>query len=289
MNIDSGNCNRLDVAALLSQLDCHAAVELIDSHSDWNADGYDTVIVCGGDGTLHNALMKCRDKKIFYAPCGTLNELAANGKTIATVGKVNDEFFSYVCAAGSFTEIGYSAKNKHKKRWKSLAYLPQVIKCYRCHEISAKLDVDGKKYEGKYTLLMVLKSHRCFGFNFNKDYKKTHKTYLLAVRSFGKDNLKNRVKMFAPFFRIFVCGTKPKICKNWLLVPFDNMTMTLDEPQNFCFDGEKRVLSGVMQICEQTLAEPITVVQTPFLRRKRCKKNTNFDDVESAPNTTNKQ
>lgn len=279
MNVDSGNCDRLDVAALLRELNCHAAVELIDCHSDWNADGYDTVIVCGGDGTLHNALSKCRDKKIYYAPCGTLNELAAKGGTVATVGKVNDEYFSYVCAAGSFTEIGYSAKNKHKKRWKSLAYLPQVVKCYHCHEIGAKLDVDGKIFEGNYTLIMALKSRRCFGFNFNKDYEKTHKTYLLAVRSFGKDNLKNRLKMFAPFFRIFVCGTRPKICKNWMLVPFDNLTMTLEKPQNFCFDGEKRVLSGIVQICEQTLAEPITVVETPFLRRKCRNKKQDFGNI----------
>ena len=273
MNVDSGNCARLDLNTLLQKIGCEAVVEMIDSHSNWNADGYDTVIVCGGDGTLHNALMKCHDKKIYYAPCGTLNELAATGKSVETVGKVNDEYFSYVCATGSFTEIGYSAKNKHKKRWKGLAYLPQIVKHYHCHEIGAKLDVDGKKFEGKYTLLMVLKSHRCFGFAFNKDYKKTQKTYLLAVKSFGADNLKNRIKMFAPFFRIFVCGVTPKIAANWLLLPFDNLTMELEKPQDFCFDGEKRVLSGVVKICEQTLAKPITVVDTPLLRRKCRKKS----------------
>ncbi|MCM1289493.1 MAG: hypothetical protein NC132_02435 [Corallococcus sp.] len=279
MNIDSGNCERLDVDALLCKLGCDACVETIDSGKDWNAEGYDTVIVCGGDGTLHNALSKCQNKKIFYAPCGTLNELAATNGKVSSVGKVNDEYFSYVCATGSFTEIGYAAQNKHKKRWKSLAYLPQVIKCYRCHEIGAKLDVDGASYEGKYTLLMILKSYRCFGFSFNKDYKKTHKTYLLAINALGRDCLKNRVKMFAPFFRIFVCGTKPKVGKNWMLVPFDQLTIELDEPQNFCFDGEKRVLSGKIQVCEQVLAEPITVVKTPFLRRKRCKHKIDFNNL----------
>ena len=280
MNVDSGNCAKLDVETLLKNLGYVAQVELIDSSSQWNADGYDTVIVCGGDGTLHNAIDKCQDKKIFYAPCGTLNELAATNASVTSVGKVNDQYFSYVCASGSFTEIGYSAKNKHKKRWKSLAYLPQIFRCYHCHEIGAKLDVDGKKFQGKYTLIMVLKSHRCFGFPFNKDYKKTGKTYLLAVRSFGADTLKNRVKMFAPFFRIFVCGVKPKICKNWMLLPFDQLTMELDSPQDFCLDGEKCVLGGVVHICRQTLAQPITVVDTPFLRCKRRNKNKNFETTK---------
>ena len=83
--------------------------------------------------------------------------------------------------------------------------------------------------------------------------------------------------MFAPFFRIFVCGVTPKICKNWMLLPFDKLTIELDEPQDFCFDGEKRVLSGQIEICEQTLDTPITVVKTPFLRRKCYEKNAYFN------------
>lgn len=269
VNAESGNYNRLDLDKLLKKLGCvNTAVELIDSHTDWSADDYDTVIVCGGDGTLHNALQKCPDKKIVYAPCGTLNEVAKTCSFITSIGKVNDEPFSYVCATGSFTEIGYSANNKHKRRFKALAYLPQVLRTYHCHTIRACLNVDGHVYNGDYTLLMVLKSKRCFGFNFNKSYPKNKGLYLVAITSKGADNLLNRIKIFAPFFRVFFCGIKaPKITNEFMVVPFNDLTITLDSSQNFCLDGEKRVLDGKLHFCEHQLDKQIAVINTPFKRR----------------------
>lgn len=269
VNADSGNYNRLDLDKLLDELGCaNTEVELIDSRSDWSAEGYDTLIVCGGDGTLHNALEKCPDKKIVYAPCGTLNETAKTCSAITSVGKVNDEVFSYVCAAGSFTEIGYSASNKHKKHFKALAYLPEVLKTYRSREINATLNVDGRVHKDSYTLLMVLKSSRCFGFNFNKSYAKNKGLYLVAIKSKGQDNLLNRFRMFAPFFRVFFCGVNaPKTTEEFSVVPFKELTISLDTPQSFCLDGEKRVLTGELHFCEQQLGKEIAVVKTPFKRR----------------------
>lgn len=246
---------------------------MIDSSKDWSADGYDSLIVCGGDGTLHNAITKGDGKKIIYAPCGTLNETAHTDNPITCLGKINDEYFSYVAACGSFTEIGYSAQNKNKKRFKSIAYLPQVLKSYRCHEIEATLNVDGQKTEGKFTLIMALKSNRCFGFKFNKSYDKNKGLYLLAIRSQGKDNLINRFKMFAPFFRVFFCGVKkPQKHDGWMLVPFEKLTITLKSPQDFCLDGEKRVLSGDLCLSTHTLTNEISVVKPPFLPRKQLKR-----------------
>ena len=267
VNSDSGNYNRLDLDKLLDTLGCtNAAVEMINSTTDWSADGCDTVIVCGGDGTLHNALEKCPDKQIVYAPCGTLNEAAKRSGVIKSIGKVNDTPFSYVCAAGSFTEIGYTPKNRHKKRFKALAYLPQVLSSYRSHNIHAKLTIDGTTCEDDYTLLMVLKSSRCFGFNFNKNYEKNEGLYLVAIRSFGEDNLASRFKMFAPFFRVFFCGVSaPIICQNWRVVPFKNLTIDVESPQSFCLDGEKRVFSGELHFSEQILDKQISVVKTPYL------------------------
>ena len=270
LNADSGNYSRLDLNKLLQNLGCvDTEVETITSEKEWSAEGYDTLIVCGGDGTLHNALDKCVGKKIVYVPCGTLNETAHTDNPITSVGKVNNDMFSYVCAAGSFTEIGYSAKNNRKKKWKAVAYLPQVLANYRCHEISAQLNFDGRAVDGEFTLLMVLKSHRCFGFSFNKSYKKHKGLYLVAIRSRGRDTLKNRIKIFAPFFRVFFLGVKkPQINRNWLLVPFENLTVKLKKPQSFCLDGERRVLSDELRFSAQTLDQEIRIVKPPFMRRK---------------------
>ena len=277
VNRDSGNCQHLDLEGLMCMLGCNdAQIENITQTTDWSAEGFDTVIVCGGDGTLHHAIDKCREQQIIYAPCGTLNEASATSQILTTVGKVNGESFSYVCACGSFTEIGYSAQNRHKQRWKSIAYLPQIFRQYKCHEIAAKLNLDGKIYdEDSYTLLMVIKSHRCFGFNFNPSYKKDKKLYLLAIKSMGKDCLKNRAKMFFPFFRVFFCGiSHPMSRKHWFLLPFDKLTMTLKNQQDFCMDGEKRTFNGVLEISEQALDKEIFIIKPPFCRRRKNKRHT---------------
>lgn len=276
VNAESGHYTELDLDSLLKNLGCvDTEVETIDSSSQWNAEGYDTVIVCGGDGTLKHAINNCKSQKIVYAPCGTLNEASRTESVITSVGKINGECFSYVCAAGSFTEIGYSAKNKNKQKFKALAYLPQVLANYRSHEINAEINLDGKRFDGCYTLIMILKSHRCFGFDFNKCYRKNKGLYLLAVKSKGKDSLLNRAKMFSTFFRIFFCGVNtPTVAKNWLLLPFENLQITLDKDRDFCLDGEKCVFGGKLDVCELPLDREITVVQTPFCKQKRNKKFT---------------
>lgn len=272
VNRESGNCPRLDVDGLLKLLGCTGCcVEWTDSATEWSADGFDTVVVCGGDGTLHNALNKCRDKKIIYAPCGTLNEAAARLRPIRSVGEINGETFSYVAACGSFTEIGYTADSAAKQRRHKLAYVKQVVRSYKCHDIPAQIDVDGTSYDGRYTLLMVIKNNRCFGFEFNKCYDKKECLYLLAVRSRGKDSLLGRIKMFFPFFRIFFLGVKrPGVRHNWLLLPFERLELTLKQPQRFCVDGEERTLSGKITFRERPLAQPIDIVQPPLTRKLRC-------------------
>ena len=269
VNRDSGNCARLDLEKLLTLLDCKdAQIVNIDSSTDWSADEADTVIICGGDGTLHNAIEKHPDKQLIYAPCGTLNEASRTDDIITTVGKVNDTLFSYVCATGSFTEIGYGASTKSKKRFKSIAYLPQVLKSYKSHQIHAKLNLDGRQFEDDYTLIMVLKSHRCFGFNFNTAYKQKKGLYLLAIKSCGQDNVVNRVKMFFPFFRVFFMGADIGVNKNWMLLPFEQLYIELTERQNFCMDGELRCFDDKLQISEQPLNKHIPIIKTPTCRNK---------------------
>lgn len=260
VNTDSGNAKNIKLNRLLGLFD-NADVENIDRNSDWTSDGYDTVVVCGGDGTLKNALSKCNNKKLYFAPCGTLNETTRFGNEITTVGKCNDELFSYVCAAGSFTATGYTATPERKRRFKAFAYLPQVLKSYVCHNIAAQIDADGKHFCGKYTLLMAIKSQRCFGFDFNKMYKKKPQLYLLAIKSCGKDGLLSRIRMFFPFFRVFFCGVrKPTINKKWMMIPICKAKITLSEPQDFCLDGEKRRLSQTLEFAEKRLAQRVEVI-----------------------------
>ena len=275
VNRDSGNCKRVDIEALARAIGCETAqIENICETSDWSAEGFDTVVVCGGDGTLHHAIDKCQNQRIIYAPCGTLNETSATESVLTTVGEVNGKKFSYVCACGSFTAIGYTAKCRHKQRWHKLAYLPEIFKQYKCHNVSATIELDGNVLdEDNYTLLMVIKGHRCFGFNFNRSYKKNKKLYLLAIKSPGKDCLLNRAKIFIPFFRVFFCGiSHPMSKKCWYLTPFDKLTVRLNDAQDFCLDGEKVSLDGVLEFSEQHLANEIYIIKPPFCKRRKTER-----------------
>lgn len=271
VNKDSGNCKRLDVATLINNLHLDDyTVQYVDRYTDWNANDCNTVVVCGGDGTLSNAINRCIGKRIIYAPCGTLNECRNLGNTVNTVGKVNDKLFGYVCATGSFCPIGYSATPCEKQKIKSWAYVKQILRCYHSYQISADITLNDTTYSDCYTLVMIIKNSRCFRFNFNRCYNINPKTYLLAVKSMGKDNLINRIKMFFPFFRIFMIGlNKPTVNKRFIFEPFDKLTVKLNGPQDFCIDGEKHTLNGTLEFCEQQLEYPVTVVQTPLIKKRR--------------------
>ena len=270
VNCQSGNCKKLDIGKLLNMLDCPTAeVQFVDG-TDWQCNDKDTLVICGGDGTLKHALAKCKGKQMYFAPCGTLNESKFFGKQIDNVGSVNNQLFGYVCATGTFTQIGYLASNKTKQKFKACAYFPLILKTYKVHQIDANINVDGKVFGGKYTLVMAIKSKRCFGFYFNRCYDKHPGLYLLAVKSFGNNNFLNKIRLFCTFFRIFFLGIgKPIQNKRFVMLPFENATVTLTKPQDFCLDGEKVTLGGVLHFGKQQLNPPIKIVKTPFTNKKR--------------------
>lgn len=263
INRNSGNCNKLNLAAITDMFGNDTEVHYTDDGKAPCRD-CDAVVVCGGDGTLKNALDNYRDKPIFFVPCGTFNETRHLGDSINFVGDCNGQSFGYVCATGSFTEIGYSTKCAAKRRLKCFAYILQVLKWYKSHKIKAKINIDGKSFDGEYTLLMAIKNNTCFGFPFNKMYDKKPQPYLLGVKSCGNDNLFNRAKMFFPFFRIFFCGVRqPTVCKGWFMLPFDNATITLDKPRDFCIDGELRTFGGELRLTARRLTHPVTILDCP--------------------------
>ncbi len=229
-----------------------------------NAVGYSAVAVCGGDGTLNSILnANIRDAYVYYVPCGTLNEVYDGGKRktrITAVGSADEKLFSYVLATGSFTPLGYRVNTAAKQRFKSLAYLLRVIKEYKVYSIHAKVTVDGTENRDDYTLLMAINSPRCFGFRFNRMYE-DGKLCLLTIRSPGKDNLINRIRMFFPFFRAFFIGfDKPYRSKNMTFTKFDTLRIETDSSIEYCADGERSVLPKTFNVSIKNLQSPITIV-----------------------------
>ncbi|UNT96858.1 diacylglycerol/lipid kinase family protein [Allobaculum mucilyticum] len=109
---------------------------------------YDRLVVCGGDGMLHEALngwMESRQKPLLgYIPAGTVNDFASSheiprnildaAKIAASrtwapidVGCFNDEYFSYVAAFGLATSVSYKTNQNRKNRLGSLAYVIEAL------------------------------------------------------------------------------------------------------------------------------------------------------------------
>ena len=257
INKKCGNYQKFNEDCIGAILGGEYSVEFADIDDDFRSrielEDFNAVAILGGDGTLNSVLNKIRGLKIkvFYLPYGTLNEKShtldgfdPSGEIM--VGSVGGQVFSYVSAAGTFTPIGYTTKTERKKKIKSLAYLFEVLKEYKVHNINARLSIDDKVEEGTYTLIMVLKSPRCFKFHFNHLYDPTKSTgHILLIKSPGKNSLLNKVRIFFPFFRAFFIGFRKEIeKKNILFKEFTNLELHLDEKIDFDVDGEKKVFEG---------------------------------------------
>jgi diacylglycerol kinase family enzyme len=285
VNESCGNFEKFSKEIVESILDGKYSVDFCDIDDDYparsEAEGFSAVAILGGDGTLNSVLNKIRgiDVKVFYLPYGTLNEKShtldgadPNGEIL--VGTVGGQVFTYVAACGTFTPIGYTAKVERKKKLKSFAYLLEVLKEYKVHSIHAKLSIDGELHEDNYTLIMVLKSPRCFKFHFNHLYNSINPTgHVLLIRSPGKNNFWNKIRIFFPFFRAFFIGFRREVNrKNLLFKEFNKVRLHLNAPVDFDVDGEKKTLEGDNTFRVKKLPHNFIVCDTRRAKRLAKKK-----------------
>lgn len=133
---------------------------------------YDTIICCGGDGTLNeviSGMMLNKNKyTLGYIPAGTLNEWSTGLKISKTIkkaaedivkrntimldiGKFADKYFTYTASFGAFTEVSYSAPQQVKNTWGQLAYFFEGIKSLgNIKPVHLKFICDGKEIEDDF-------------------------------------------------------------------------------------------------------------------------------------------
>lgn len=267
----SGNGNRADERTLKSAFERGYSVDFYyitqkQMLKDFSA--YERIVVCGGDGTLNGILnSKMRDDvEIIYLPYGTLNEFYKGGikdnHFLKDICFANDLYFSYVMAAGIFTPIGYCVNDKKKRKYKALAYISHVVKEYKIHRIKAKLTTQDYCDEGEYSLIMAIDSPRCFGFRFNRLFKTDDRImHLLTIKAPKSSGLLGKIKIFFPLFRAFFIGFgKPYHSKNMDFRPFDSLQISLSEDVDFDVDGEKKTLSGDINMGITRFSRPITIL-----------------------------
>ena len=209
---------------------------------------FDILIVAGGDGTVKCAvgvLMSIEKEKrptLGYIPTGTVNDA---GKAIGYKGsvrqalkvlkngnidlidicKVNNEFFTFVCAAGAFSDISYVVKRGYKKFFGRLAYyFYAVSQVFKRRLIEAEIEIKNQKFSVKTPFIMVMNSQNVGGFPVNFNF--SVKDGLVEVY-ITKPGLFNGLLHYA-FFKVKT--TKLKV---------DHIKITLKDDEYWCFDGER--------------------------------------------------
>lgn len=135
-------------------------------------DAYDTIVCCGGDGTLNeviNGLMQNKNRyKLGYIPSGTLNEWSSglkishkpkiaaqdivNGQIQSLdIGLFGDRYFSYTACFGAFTSASYSAPQNVKNAIGQTAYFFEGVKSLSLIKPSyLKFKIGDRVIEGDY-------------------------------------------------------------------------------------------------------------------------------------------
>lgn len=158
--------------------------------------GYvDLVISMGGDGTFNEIVNGNLQRKkrlvLAHIPVGTTNDVGVMfgyGKDIKKniiacltgevikmdIPLINGRPFVYVAGFGKFLNIPYETPRSLKKKYGHAAYLWYGIKDFfkptKNYEI--EYEVNGKKVNGLYTLLLVSSANRIAGVNnFYRDIK----------------------------------------------------------------------------------------------------------------------
>ncbi len=221
---------------------------------------HDTVICCGGDGTLNetiNGLMQSGcNKPIGYIPMGSTNDLAvtlgiptdlkaaaeliASGETNSyDIGCFNGRHFSYVACFGPGTTYSYSTPQKMKNM---LGYSAYIINGFILHIIPAlkdvkprhiKIEYDGNVLEDDFYFGAFSNSTSVAGlFKYDKNDVKLNdgKFELLLVRK-----LANPLSAFAMLRKIM---KRDYDGDTLLYLKASDIKMTFDEAETWTLDGE---------------------------------------------------
>ena len=136
--------------------------------------GFDSIICCGGDGTLNEVItgvMKAgSDISIGYIPAGTTNDFAKTHKIPfkmlsaaraitetakeykIDVGNFNNErYFSYIASFGIFTSASYKTNQHVKNTIGHMAYIFEgIANLVNIEEFDVSYTADDKEFSGKY-------------------------------------------------------------------------------------------------------------------------------------------
>lgn len=207
---------------------------------------YDVLAFSGGDGTFNNIVNAVAGEKkrpiLGYIPSGTVNDIAKNfgiPKNIKKalkiiqkghvhpfdIGKVNQQYFVYVLALGSFAHVSYDTDQKIKKKYGKLAYYYKVMKeVLKTNLFHVKIETaDHQILEMETPLVLVLNSVSVGGFIVNRKSDINDGKFDVLVMKPG---------FASGLFNVLLKNKHQKIVTNQL-------SISTDSSFDWCIDGEK--------------------------------------------------
>lgn len=234
-----------------------------------NALTYHSIIICGGDGSLHEAVNGLLDVKtstciLGIIPSGTVNDYARTlglSKSLDVCLDAiiegnyeytdlmlnNGELGIYVCGFGAFTSSSYETNQKDKKIIGKIAYVLNGIKqIFTVKNIPVEITIDDEKLEKNVGLVLAYNSKSVAGMPID----------LLADITDGKLDVvifydkpgKKRVSFgsFIKMVKMFFCGVESiKNGKHVLVRSIENIKITAKEPLKINMDGERAESSDI--------------------------------------------
>lgn len=204
-------------------------IEIPDISSDKKTSDYvtipcDTILIIGGDGTVHdvisNMLSNNINRNLCFIPAGTCNDYSRNFgyksfknsiKIIKenniikkTVYKINDSYFNYGLASGGISMISYDVKEKDKRKAGKLAYYFRILKYIFKTPANSMYEIkyDDKIIKDNYYLVLAVDSKYLGGFKLRKKLRNNFSLILFKKRK--------RLKGCISFTSFILFGRLPK-------------------------------------------------------------------------------
>jgi len=216
---------------------------------------YDALIFAGGDGTFNDIACGVASQSVRpilgYFPSGTVNDIAKNLKipknikralkvilqeqtVFHDVGKINDKYFIYVAALGTFTSISYRTKQISKKIFGRMAYAFDAVKdIFKPSVNRVKIEIDGQVAAYETPLVLILNSISVGGFPFNRKARLNDGCFDVMIVKKGVH------KGFFNIIRLFISGLFGFRNNRTMKYYTDSRFVIEAEPESqWCIDGE---------------------------------------------------
>lgn len=237
------------------------------------------LIISGGDGTFNEALQAIMvlpvKPRIGYLPSGTANDLAGilgipknlmkaldlilqKHCMAMDIGKIGDQYFSYVTGCGKFTSVSYDPwfpkmKRKLGRMYYMLAALHTLPQDASMHV--TVVSNTGEVVTGNFFLLLCLNAQRVGGFHYQ--------LRIPAKLNDGEMELvlfqQKRVTFLFHLVRFFMFGDY--IRGGFQMIRGSEFSVTIDKEVCFNVDGEKNVCTEKVKI--QVLPKALHIYASP--------------------------